>query len=337
MKKNFLFTTLFLITLLISSCGKKTNLPDIKDLANYEDKSAKFSMKYPSDWNTQHFEGESFSALYPKEATDRFRRYTPDGVAGVKIKIEAIDLTAEKTLEKVIQKAKILQPADQFYSAPEKVNINGIQATKLAYKFDANDGKFNGEKYFLTNDPKIVTVVTFECFGDNFERFQPKFQEILNSVKLAQPTVNEQQVVVNKEEKPASSVLKYAKGVGFKILIPDNFDMTKQGNNFIFKGKRREDCSIQVKIFDASAQSDLKKIVSDNLSKLPNVQPTKDCKLSGLDGYSANYQKSRTVKCRAYFVMKNDKLYLITLTWFLDEEKDYLPYFDKCVEGFLIQ
>lgn len=316
---------------------KKANLPDIKDLAAYQDNTAKFSIKYPADWSTLHFEGDFFSAVYPKEASDRFKRYTLDGVAGAKIRIEAIDLTPEKNLDKVIQNAKILQPADQFYSAPEKVTINGIQATKLAYKFDANDGKFNGEKYFLTNNPTIVTVVTFECFGGGFEKFQPKFQEILNSVKLAQPTANEMNVVVNKEEKPASTVLKHVTGAGFKLLVPDNFDQLKKGNNIIYTGKRRADCNIIVKVIDASAQSDLKKIVADNVSKLPNVQPTKECKLSGLDAYSVNYQQSRSVRCRAYFVMKGDKLFLITLTWFIDEEKDYLPIFDKCVEGFQIQ
>ncbi|MCX6155916.1 MAG: PsbP-related protein [Candidatus Kapabacteria bacterium] len=337
MKKSYLLMISGMIVLFLSSCGKKADLPQIKDLDIYKDSFANFSISYPKDWTTAKSDGDNFVAYFPKESSSRFKTYSPDGVAGVRITVQAFDMTAERNLDKIISISKILQPADQFYSAPEKTTVTGIPSTKLAYKFTANDGEFNGEKYFISNEPSIVTVVTFECFGGCFEQYKAKFQEILNSVKVAQPAPKEASVAVNIEIPPASANLVKTSGDGFEIPIPDNFDKVKRDKAMIYIGKRRGDCNIIVMVKDATVQNDLKKIVDDNASKFKNPQPTKEIKIDGQNAYMVNYAPNRDVRSRAYYTIKSDKLYFITLNWCVKEEKDYLPIFQKCIENFKIK
>jgi len=121
-------------------------------------------------------------------------------------------------------------------------------------------------------------------------------------------------------------------------MIPDNFNSTSTNMpgtlysaNYI--GKRRADCNIQVDVYDASKQKNLKKIVDDNSATYKNATPSK-LSLGGAEAYVMNYSPAKGVKSKVYFTLKGDKLYKITINWFVAEEKDYLPVFDKCVSAF---
>ena len=63
----------------------------------------------------------------------------------------------------------------------------------------------------------------------------------------------------------------------------------------------------------------------------------KKTKFGGTEAYVMNYKASGKVKGRVWFALKNDKLYRVMLNWFVGEEKDFLPPFEKSVKSFKFQ
>ncbi|ROL57005.1 hypothetical protein D9V84_06155 [Bacteroidetes/Chlorobi group bacterium Naka2016] len=338
MKKltTFLF---LLLAFVVFSCGEKKQIVEIKELATYDDPIMGFSIKYPTNWEIQKYPGDRFLAFTTKTVIKRFRTFDPEGEAGAKIELLAIKLPEGQTIDSVIAKKQF---TPETYSAPTKVVIDGVEAVKQTYEFPLGDGVFHGEIYYAQKDPQVVTVISFEAFGSTFENYKAGFDQILNSVKLAYiPQVAPDTVKKVVEAPPPSSNLIEYKGEGFSIKIPDNFDVRnpKVGGalkSYQYIGERRLDCDIRIDIFDASKQNKLDKIVEDNKARHKNTEP-KPTTLSGEKAYYFEYSPIQNVKSRVYYVVHNNKLYRITMNWFVGEEQNYKPIFEKSVNSFKFQ
>lgn len=338
MKKSFALLLLFIVVLL-SSCGEKKHIVEIKELATYEDPVMGFSIKYPTNWEIQKYPGDRFLAFTTKTVIKRFRTFDPEGEAGAKIELLAIKLAEGQTIDSVMAKKQF---TPETYSKPTKVVIDGVEAFKQTYEFPLGDGVFQGEIYYAQKDPQVVTVISFEAFGSTFENYKSSFDQILNSVKLAFiPQVAPDTVKKVVEAPPPSSNFVEYKGEGFSIKIPDNFDVRnpKVGNalkSYQYIGERRLDCDIRVDIFDASKQTNLEKIVEDNKARHKNTDP-KPTTISGEKAYYFEYSPIQNVKSRVYYAVHNNKLYRITLNWFVGEEQLYKPVFEKSLSSFKFQ
>lgn len=336
MKKLFLPIALFAM-FIISSCEKKQEATPIESLTSYTDESTKFTIKYPSNWKENHQVGKRFFCATPGGAS-RFIKYDATGANSAKIDLQTFKLDSANTLDAVINQSKKFPP--EHYSAPAKVTIDGVQATKMTYTFDLEDGPFNGEVYIASKDNKIATILSFETFAGTMATYRDKFDEITKSLVLAVEPVRKKGDTTFIEEQlpPASKTLKAFAGQGFSISIPDNYTDTKTKTassqySVMFSGDRRADCNIAIDIFDASKASNYKKTVEDNAAKIKG-SAVKSMKIGGNEAYSFDYPASAKVKARMYFVFANKKMHRIVLTWFKDEEKDYLPVFESCVNSF---
>ncbi len=334
MRKVFLF--ILPIILFIFSCGERKQIVEIKDLAIYEDPIMGFSIKYPTNWEIQKYPGDRFLAFSTKTAIKRFRTFDPEGETGAKIELLVIKLPEGQTIDSVMAKKQF---TPETYSEPTKIIIDGIEAIKQSYQFPLGDGDFYGEIYFAQKDPKVVTVISFEAFGSTFENYKSSFEQILNSVKLAYiPQVTADTIKKVVEAPPPSSNLVNYKGDGFIISIPDNFDVRnpKVGGSiksYQYIGERRLDCDIRIDIFDASKQNKLDKIVEDNKPKHKNTEPIAST-ISGVKAYYFEYSPIQNVKSRVYYVVNNNRLYRITMNWFVGEEQLYKPVFEKSLNSF---
>ncbi|MGQ9819162.1 MAG: hypothetical protein ACUVQ1_04470 [Candidatus Kapaibacteriales bacterium] len=336
MKRFYLVIPMLLLFLVLNSCNGKKQIVEIEGLETYNDPSLDFSIKYPKNWEIQKYPGDRFLAFSSKTVIKRFRTFDPQGESGAKIELLVVQLAEGQTIDSVISK-KMFTP--ETYSKPEKITIDGIEAIKETYQFPLADGLFQGEIYYAQKDPKVVTVISFEAFGETFNHYKPWFDQILNSVKLASlPQITKDTIKKVIEAPPPSENLVPYSGDGFSIKIPDNFDVRNPKvpnalKSYQYIGERRLDCDIRIDIFDASKQNKLEKIVEDNKSKHKNANPIVTT-LGGEKAYLFEYSPVTNVKSKVYYAIHNNKLYRVTVNWFSGEEKIYKPIFDKTISSF---
>jgi hypothetical protein len=117
----------------------------------------------------------------------------------------------------------------------------------------------------------------------------------------------------------------------------DNFkaEITKASNTVYsrnFTGDRRADCNIRVDVREAKS-TNLKKIAEENQATIAGASKVNSTKIGGKEAYFVNYNATKDVKGRIYYILNDNKLYQVSLTWFIGEEKDYLPVFEKSVNS----
>lgn len=332
MKKMIILAMAALISILcFSKCGGKGDVVEIKSLAVYEDPAVKFSIKYPENWISQQVTGARFLVFTTKTAKTRFVRYDALGTAGAKIEVLVTSLDSTMTLDSVMAN-KLFQP--DAYTPAKNITIDGVQGFMQTYAFELEDGPFHGEVYYATKDNKLATTIYFEAFGGTFDEYKKQFDEIIASIKLAaKPAEKSDTITVVEEADPPSTTLRTVSGEGFSIDIPDNF--SKEGGMYL--GQRRGDSYIKVDVFDASKTKDLSKLVDENKKKLPGAGGTTNISIGGEKAMKVAYNPSGKVGGEIYFVLKNKKLYRLTLNWFKGEEKDFKPIFQKCAMTWKVQ
>lgn len=323
----------------IYGCGEKKQIVEVKELISYTDPSMGFSIKYPSNWEVQKYPGDRFLAFTSKTIIKRFRTFDVEGEQGAKIELLVVKLPAGQTIDSVMAKKQF---TPETYSKPTKVRIDGVDAFRQTYEFPLLDGKFQGEIYFAQKDSQVVTVISFEAFGETFEYYKPAFEQIINSVTLASMPKQQADTIkkVVEAPPPSENLIPYS-GDGFSIKISDNFDVRNPQvggalKSYQYIGERRLDCDIRIDIFDASKQKNLDKIAQDNKAKHKNVEP-KATTLGGVKAYLFEYSPVANVKSKVYYAIHKDKLYRVTVNWFAGEEQSYKPIFDKSIASFKFQ
>jgi hypothetical protein len=335
MKKIFLILfSIMISSLLLINCGGKGDVVQIKNLVVYEDPAVNFSIKYPDNWVVQQVPGSRFLAYTSQGAKKRFLQYDPLGTTGAKIEVLVTAIDSIQTLDTVMAN-KMFQP--DIYSDPKTVTIDGVQAVKQTYDFELEDGPFHGEVYYATKDNKLATTIYFEAFGGTYDEYKKGFEEILASVNLAvQPGKKTDTIYEEIEADPPSETLRTVSGEGFSINIPDNF--SKEAG--MYMGKRRGDSYIKIDVFPAEKTTDISKLVVENRKKLSGAGSTEDITINGEKAKKVAYRPSSKVAGEMYFILKNKKLYRITLNWFrgnAEEEKLFKPILQKCVMTFKVQ
>jgi hypothetical protein len=335
MKKNYiLFLTALLVMVFIIGCGGKKIMP-VEGMDTYSDGILKFTMKFPKNWVSQKFPGERLIIYTTKESIKRFKSYATEGEPAAKIEFLAVKLEGDKTIDSVMKKKFFM---DTIYSKPKNVKIAGVDGVMQTYQFMLGDGLLQGEVYYATKDSKVVSVITFEAFGETLEGYRKTFDDVLASVKLAEIPVFVQDTVKEVIElPPPSDKLVMQNGDGFTIMVPDNFDIKypKAGGvikSFQYIGERRADCDIRVDVIDASKQNDLNKIAEQMKPNHKNSNPTQTT-LGGQKAVVFTYSPVGGVMSKAYYAVKGEKLYRVTMNWFTGEEKAYKPIFEKCISN----
>ncbi len=330
-----------LALVVLAGCGadKKATPAEVQDLEMYTDGMMNFGIKYPSNWQKATAAGSQAAFYSDNSVVTRFLSYDAEGAGGAKVQIVCKPLTT--TLDEAAEAEKA--PFDaSTYSASENTTMAGAPAKKFTYSFDLGDGKFMGEKYVAARD-SFLTIVSFEAFGGTFDALKPKFDEMLQSVQLAYkaaaPTLDTVAASTAPADtfKPSPTTISY-KGNGYTIDIPDNFRGTPATAKGAISGTKFRgidgpaDCIIQVDVLDASKQKDLDKIANQNkdVYKTAPVQTT----VGGQKAYYFNYSLRGDAGSRAYFTVKGDKLYRITLNWYKPEQSLYLPAFEKSIASF---
>ncbi len=336
MKRSFrldLVLVAFAMAITMSACAKKAEVPAIADLDTYEDKSMNFSIKFPKNWKAAVEAGKRAEYYSDDKIMQRFREYNESEITGAKMTIFANKLEGPVNLDSVIEGTKIFQDAS-VYSAPEKVQIDGVEATRIKYAYKYGDGEFKGERYFAMKDSTAMTIIEFESFGGTFDQLHPKFEEMLKSVKLAYYKAVVRDTTGGKPAevfKPSETMASFD-GKNFSLQYPNNFSGKSAGGGLEtveFKGiGGPADCIINVTVTDASKQNNLDRIVEQN-KKLYKASASSPAKVGGETGAFIEDSPVKDVRRRTYFAVKGSKLYKVTLQWYKPEQEIFLPSFEK--------
>lgn len=331
-KLGILFLSAIFMSLIFTACGEKKQIIEITDLSVYNDAATGFSIKYPVSWQSHNNLGERFLSYTTRDVLGRFKDFATEGVQGARIDFQVVKLAEGQTIDTVMSRKMF---DESIYSKPEVVTIDGVKGFKQVYSFPLKDGTFNGEIYYAQKDPNLVAVIAFEAFAGGFEYYKDKFAEILSSVVLpAQASRSDTVKKVVEAEPPSNNLVTY-NGEGFSIKISDNFDVKRpKTGSYKFEGERRGDCYILVDITDASKQTDLEKIVQDNKANFGG-KDAKATTLGGRKAYVFQYSPGGNINRKAYFAIKESKLFRIIVDWNRVEDKDmFIPIFEKSVASF---
>ena len=326
----------FCAALLIGTgCDEKKAEPvKIEGMETYTDVNTSFSLRYPKNWIIKKTPGERFLALSSAEVESRFVEFR-EGPAGAKIDVHVVHLK-DQPLDQFISEDKIFD--NSAYAPQENVTLDGAPAIKLSYSADAEDGKLKGIKFYSLKDT-VLTTLEIAAFGSTYDAYKPQIDEILSSFVCAGPTKlpDTKPDTVQAAPEPPSSTFISAPGMGYSISIPDNFRAKGVKAAGAIGGSEylgsRLDCTIRVDILDASKQSNLDKIASENKAQF-NGATQSATTLGSVKAYMFTYNPAPGIGRYAYLCVKDGKLYRVFVTWNKTEEAVYLPIFKKCISTF---
>ncbi len=318
-----------------TGCGEKKAEPvKIDGMETYTDVNTSFSLRYPKNWVVKKTPGERFLALSSAEAEARFVEYQ-DGPAGAKIDVHVVHIK-DQPLDQFINEDKIFD--NSAYAPQENVTLGGNPAVKLSYSADAPDGQLKGIKLYSLKDT-VLTTLEIAAFGSTYDAYKPQIDEILSSFVCAGPTklADTKPDTVKAAPEPPSANFITAPGMGYSISIPDNFRAKGVKAAGAIGGSEylgsRLDCTIRVDILDASKQSNLDKIASENKAQFSGASQSSTT-LGNVKAYMFTYSPAPGIGRYAYLCVKDGKLYRVFVTWNKTEEAVYLPIFKKCISTF---
>ncbi len=332
--------SIFLIAFLafVFGCGPKA--PDIQEYDEYQNQFFKATFKYPKGWYVVS-EPNRVLIYSSFEAADKFFTYDPRKEDGVQIIVASEPDDTTKNLEKymrILHKEK--SDANFEVSQIEDVTLEGLPAKKIEYKgaYDAQT-KISTIRIATMKD-SIIYYVQYAAFNKMFTPYKFLLDTVLNTLVLPK------KIVVQKGIDPAIPFQETEKYTSeyFELYHPVNFgviELPKRGNvlyNIQIIGKLegfRKDCDIQIDIRPAQKLT-VDKVVEQNIKNY-KVLSRGQTTISGEKAIYLNYSPVKNIESRVYFVVKNDKIYRITMNYYAPMKKDFLPAFEKVVASIRIK
>jgi hypothetical protein len=325
--------------LLLSSCAKKKAIP-VGEFESYQDPIYGFGISYPTEWVKDPEVGRRFRAYSSFDARDRFLDPTGPKQAGVMLEV-GIDTTRGMSLESYVDNVRDQYGTMFTFEQPQAMTLDGNHALKLGYSMKVDARNFIRGYRIASVKDNLLTYVDVEGFNDLLEDYKGIFDTALTTVRFGRPLT-----VKGKEDisKPAETFDKYT-GKLFDIAYPTNFDIKfpqKPNVDLVMELKGyRQDCTVRIEVSDAKNLT-VEKVTEQNRVNLQKAgYRIKRTAIATIDGNRATlidltYAKGE-VDSRAYFTVKENKMYYIFLTWFRPQANVYVPTFEKMVSSMKIK
>jgi len=319
--------------LLIAGCQqeKKTEVVPVGEMAEYKDPLYGFTIKYPTAWLSSLEAGHArfFSAQeVDKKFLDPLGAY-PNG-AVIEVEVTRTP-TAASEASRLIEEMKT-----QGYQivANEKKTIAEKQASVVTYKaLFSSSVELSGMRVLLPLDSALYDM-HFAGFADLAEANRLIFDSSLQSFKPPKPIVKGRDETLPSESFASydAKVVKDGKEqILFTFEYPENFDFRTlpKGKNELVLGLhgKRLDCNIQFDVFSAQNLT-VDKVFDQNKGKYKGASSAKTS-IGGRDARYLNYSATKDVERRVYFVVKDNRVYRITMDYYKPQRQEYLAAYDK--------
>lgn len=310
-------------------CGGEQKLAPVPvgKMEEYRDPVIGFHLMIPEGWikNAEVARARFYNA---PDVDKKF--LDPTGVAplGVEVAVDAIK--TPEPAEKIKEIRNGLKAANFQLGPDEAITLGELSGTKVA--FSGSYGKKNivrGHHIWLTGD-SIAYDLTFSGFGGHYEAHAAVIDAITKSFVPGKPGEKAADVTLP-SELMAKGDTKF-----FAYEYPENFNFTNppKGTFELSQELRgyRQDCSIRFDVFGAKGLT-LEKVFDQNKGKYKGQKGTGKTTVGGEQALYVSYSLMPQVESRAYFVVKNDKVYRITTNWFRPQQEAYNAAYGKVLNS----
>ena len=326
-----LFCSTLLLSLLIAGCGGEKKMEPVKpgELETYRDPGFGYSIQYPKGWMTNAEVGRA--GFYSAQEVDKkFLDPTgqfPDGVMiGVTVIRSSNPDTAKKIIDDMIKSGFTV-------TKPETLSVGGRPGTRYGYTgLYTKTVKETGQHIYVPFDTVLYDI---RCagFGGYFDAYREVFDASFATFQLPKAAVP------GKDPTLPSETLTEANGKAFSLQYPDNFNgisVPKGTNDEVIELRGvRQDCSIRVDVFGAKGLT-VEKVFDQNKGKY-KATATARTTVSGLPALSLTYAATPNVQRKFYFLVKDDKVFRVTMDWYRPQSEEYLRAYDKTVNSLKIK
>jgi len=321
--------------LLLIGCSKKPMTADIAGWEHFQDPYFKVQFTIPQGWQ-KVTEGTKVSFYTSQDALQKF--YDPTAQAGkdgaqISVKYEKVDTL--KPLETYMDDLKNdLTASGYTVHSVEPSKIEDALASTISYsgRFDEKN-KISVIRTLAIKDSMLYTV-SYEAFNDFFEPYKVVVDSFFASVQLPKP-----KVVPTNPAIPSTEFDKFSNSI-LDVSYPNNFETvspppTGEVQFMLQIQGYRQDSNILIDVRPAKKLT-VDKVVEQN-AKLFKVTSKGETTIDGLKAPYLIYSPAKEIERRVYFVVKNDKVYRIILTYYQPDRKVYLPAFEKAVASIRIK
>ena len=330
---------LFLLTVfaVLSGCSKNSAI-EIKDWDNFQDPIFKVSFMYPKDWYVVK-EPNRILIYNSMEVAEKFFTRDPRKSDGVQIIVACEQSDTIQDYVKFIDDYKTDQEAAGFMiKAVADAKIEGLTAKQVTYTGAYDEQTKLTAVRAATLKDSAIYYVQYAGFNKMYDQYRTVYDSLIATLTLPKPRVQ--------SKDPNSFVIpsvdtKVIKNNVLEVTIPDNMNETyptlKGEVNFAMNLKiYRNDCTIDIDTRPAKNLT-LEKVIEQNSKKISNVTGKGAITVSGEKAQYFHYSLRKGIKSRIYFIVKNDKIYRIIMSYYGPMEKDFLPAFEKIVASIRIK
>jgi hypothetical protein len=327
--KHRLLGIALIVILGLTGCTKKVQLPPITDWERNQDPYFKVQFNYPKGW-FKGGESGRMSFTSSEAAVGKFfdptSREAPDG-AQILVSYEKEDTV--RSLDFYVQDERNDMTASGFDLKPvEPTTVDGTPAMKFSYGGRYNDKTAIEATRVLLLKDSILYKATFWAFNDYFEPYKAVIDTFISSAQLPRSKA------AKVDESIPSATYETLSNDVLSVSYPNNFNPTTpppkgEVQFMLMLQGYRNDSNILIDVRPAKKLT-VEKVVDQN-SKFYKPTSTGQMTIDGNKAPFLNYSLSKGVSSRAYFIVKNDKIYRIIFNYYEPAKKDFLPAFEKSV------
>ena len=320
-----------LIILCLAGCGGEKKMESVKpgEMETYRDPGFGFSIQYPKGWMPNAEVGRA--GFYSSQDVDKkFLDQTgpfPDGcMIGVTIIRSTNPDTAKKIMDDMSKNGFVV-------TKPESLTVGGKPGVRYGYSgLYTKTIKETGQHIYVPSDTVIYDI---RCagFGGYFDAYKAVFDASIATLQFPKP------VVPGRDQTLPSETMAEINGKLFSLQYPENFSgvsVPKGQNEEVIELRGvRQDCSIRVEVFGAKGLT-VEKVFDQNKGKF-KATATGKATVAGLPAPWLTYSAGPNVDRRFYFMVKNDKVFRVTMDWYRPQREEYLQAYDKTINSLKIK
>lgn len=317
-----------LAILLLAGCGGEVKIAPVPvgEMEEYKDPGSGFHLSYPKGWAP----GAESGRVSIFNTADAYQKYLePTGPYGDAVLVR---VDVRKSADLAATKAEFLKEFSEdgrTMMAEEPITVDGKPGWKVGYKVPyAAKVIMNGHLVGVPADSAYY-FLAFSGFNQQYEAHTAVFDAMLASFQLPKPAAPG-----TDETLPSETFANYDAKL-FTFEYPENFNFTgaPKGNNEMTVELRgyRQDCTIRFDVFGAKGLP-LEKVFEQNKAKY-RARSTGNATVGGQAAMFVNYSPAAQVDSRAYFIVRNDKVYRITLNWFKGQADAYNAAYTKVISS----
>lgn len=325
------FPVLFLGGILMfCGCTKQPVPVNIPAWVHYQDPYFKASFSYPQGWHIVS-EAVKVNIYSSPDVVEKFYDPAGKGKIGIGLLVSYEKLDTIQTLDDYVASWKNdLTNSGYTIGSITARTVDGSPGTQVEYSGRIDENTKLSSARVITIKDSLLYNIQYRAFNELFAMNRWVLDTLVTSVRLYQP---KPAVTASEQPKPSPEFEQFSNNF-LQMSYPNNFEVSfpqlKGGALFSLELKGyRQDCTIRIDVLPAKGLP-VEKVVEQNL-KFYKPTSRGSTTIDESKTLSLNYSPAKSIESRAYFLVKNDRVYRMIINYYQPLKKDYLPAFEKTI------